>query len=73
MRRYVDVLGPERLARYRQMTPAQRWAEVEALMDDAWRALQALPANERERRLALVRAQHDAGNRIVQEHLTRYA
>lgn len=67
------MLSTERLERYRRMTPEQRWAEVELLMDDAWRALQALPADERERRLAYVRAQHDASDRIVQEHLTRHA
>jgi hypothetical protein len=72
MRALGNVLSRERLERYRQMTPSERWREVEALMDEAWRALQALPPGERERRLALIRAQHDESDRIVHEHLLRH-
>ncbi|NUN53766.1 MAG: hypothetical protein HUU06_13420, partial [Planctomycetaceae bacterium] len=45
------MLSPERIARYRRMTPAERWKETEALMALAWEALLALPWRERQRRL----------------------
>ena len=67
------MLSAERLARYRDMTPSERWREVEMLMSLAWRTLQALPAEERRRRLEIVRAQHDASDAAMLAHLRRHA
>lgn len=41
------------LEQYRRMTPAERIAEMQALMSVAARALQVLPPAERARRLAV--------------------
>jgi len=56
------MLSPERIQAYRRMSPEERWRQVEELMTLAWRTLRALPREERERRLAVVRAEHEASD-----------
>ena len=46
------MLSAVMLEQYRRMTPAERIAEMRALMDVAARALQVLPPAERARRFA---------------------
>lgn len=53
------------------MTPEERWREVEELMTLAWRSLLELPEEERQRRLAIIREEHEVSDRIVLEHLRR--
>lgn len=60
------------LEAYRQMTPEERWREVEALMTLAWRMLKELPHEEVERLLAYDRAQHDKSDALILEHLRRF-
>lgn len=42
------------------MSPARKWAEFVDLIESGWRLLQSLPPEERERRLALMRREHQA-------------
>ena len=56
------MLSPERLEAYRRMTPAERSKETFALIEYAWKALLALPFEERERRLELMRREHRESN-----------
>lgn len=65
------MLSPERIEAYRRMTPAERWREVEALMTFAWRDLKRRPREERERILAVIRAQHEESDRLMLEGLRR--
>lgn len=66
------MLSREQVEAYRAMSPEERWREVEALMDLAWRTLQQLPDEEVARRLALDRKWHDEGDEIMLEHLRRH-
>ena len=59
------MLSPERIQAYRSMSPEERWREVEELMTLAWRTLRALPREQRERRLALIRAEHEASDAVL--------
>jgi hypothetical protein len=67
------MLSAEKLEAYRRMTPEERWREVEELMTLAWRDLCALPPEERERRLAIIRQEHEESDAIMIEHLRRYS
>jgi vacuolar-type H+-ATPase subunit B/Vma2 len=66
------MLSEEQIEAYRKMTVEERWREVEALMDLAWRYLKELPHEELERRLAYDRQQHDEADARVLEHLRRF-
>lgn len=66
-----SMLSDARIDAYRRMTPEERWREVEELMTFAWRSLLALPEEERERRLALIREEHEASDAILLERLRR--
>jgi hypothetical protein len=55
-RRMGSMLSRVRLARYRAMTPSQRWEETVALMALAWDSLRRLPFEERQRRLEIAGA-----------------
>jgi hypothetical protein len=65
------VLSPERIERYRRMTPRERWREVEELMTLAWRDLRSRPAAERARILAYVREEHEKSDEVLLEALRR--
>lgn len=56
------MLGKEQLEQYRRMTVEERWKIVQELMAFAWGALLELPFEERERRLAQARREHDLSN-----------
>ena len=58
-----------RIEAYRHMTPEDRWREVENLMTLAWRSLLDLPDAERQRRLAVIRDEHEASDAILLQHL----
>jgi hypothetical protein len=47
------------------MTPQERWKITAGLMELAWRSLLALPPEERERRLAVARREHDLSNEAL--------
>ena len=59
------MLSKERLEAYRRMTPAQRWAETVELIETGWRILLSLPPEERERRLEIMRREHQEVNDAV--------
>ena len=59
------MLSKERLEAYRKMTPAERWAETLTLLDFGWEMLQSLPAEERERRLEIMRREHEESNDAI--------
>jgi hypothetical protein len=59
------MLSKERIAAYRRMTPAEKWAEVMALLDHGWEILLRLPADERERRLAIMRRERQEANDAI--------
>ncbi|MBI4602378.1 MAG: hypothetical protein HY721_10510 [Planctomycetes bacterium] len=65
------MLSQEKIEAYRRMTPEERWREVEELMTIAWRALLELPEEERQRRLAVIREEHEESDRILLEQLRR--
>jgi hypothetical protein len=65
------MLSNEKIEAYRRMTPEMRWHEVEELMTIAWRALLELPEEERQRRLAVIREEHEESDRHLFEHLKR--
>ncbi|MEW6743784.1 MAG: hypothetical protein AB1486_13600 [Planctomycetota bacterium] len=67
------MLSESKFEAYRKMIIEERWREVEELMTLAWRSLLELPQEERERRLALIREEHETTNRLILEHLRRYA
>jgi hypothetical protein len=58
-----------RIEAYRRMTPEDRWREVEDLMTLAWRSLLDLPDAERQRRLAVIRDEHETSDAILLQHL----
>lgn len=66
------MLSQEQIEAYRRMTPEERWEQVEALMSLAWSMLKELPEEERERRLARDRDEHDQADAIILEHLRRF-
>lgn len=47
------------------MTPAEKWAETCALIDYGWEMLLRLPPEERERRLEIMRLEHQQVNDAV--------
>jgi hypothetical protein len=53
------VLSQQDIERYRRMTPAERLRETRMLSRCADDFLRSLPAEERERRLAIARRQHE--------------
>lgn len=63
------MLGVARIEAYRVMTPEQRWQEVRELTAIAWHALMELPQEERNRRLEIVRREHDASDSILLDRL----
>ena len=67
------MLSLQKIEMYRRMTPQERWKEVEELMTLAWRSLLELPAEERRRRLDLIRREHAESNDRIVEHLRRFA
>ena len=66
-----SVLDERRIERYRAMTAEERWREVDELMTVAWRALLELSPEERERRLAVIREEHEESDRAMLQHLRR--
>lgn len=67
------MISREKIEQYRRMTPEERWKETEELMTLAWRALRALPREERERRLEVIRSEHEESDAILLEHLRSLA
>jgi hypothetical protein len=67
------MLDEQRLERYRRMTPDERWSEVEELMTLAWRSLLELPEEERQRRLDLIREEHELSDAIILAHLRQFS
>ncbi|MBI1851425.1 MAG: hypothetical protein HYR85_13880 [Planctomycetes bacterium] len=65
------MLSDEKIEAYRRMTPARRWKETEELMTWAWRALLALPLAERNRRLQVVRDEHDRSDANMLAHMRK--
>ena len=65
------MLSEEKIEAYRRMTPEERWREVEELMSFAWRTLLELPLKERNRRLTIIREEHDRSDEIWLGHLRR--
>ena len=63
------MLSKERLEAYRRMTPAQKWAETLALADYGWQMLLRLAPEERERRLEIMRREHQPTNDAVAKAL----
>ena len=63
------MLSKERLEAYRRMTPAQKWAETLALADYGWQMLLRLAPEERERRLEIMRREHQETNDAVAKAL----
>jgi hypothetical protein len=63
------MLSEAKIEAYRRMTPEERWREVDELMTLAWRALLELPEEERQRRLAIIREEHEISDRILLERL----
>jgi hypothetical protein len=63
------MLSEERLEAYRRMTPAERWAQTLTLIDYGWEMLMQLPAEERERRLEIMRRERDRVNTAVAKAL----
>jgi hypothetical protein len=59
------MLSKERLEAYRRMTPQQKWAETCELIDAGWQILLSLSPEERERRLEIMRREHEAGNDAI--------
>ena len=48
----------ESIEQYRRMTPAEKWEVTKSLLDYGWEMLLALPPEERERRLEIMRREH---------------
>lgn len=67
----AGMLSQEKLEAYRRMTPEERWREVEELMTVAWRTLLELPIEERNRRLEIIRQDHEASDAIMLERLRK--
>ena len=65
------MLSDAKIDSYRRMTPEERWREVEELMTLAWRSLLELTPEDRERRLAVIREEHETSDGIILEHLRR--
>ncbi len=63
------MLDEKRIEHYRRMTPEDRWRETEELMTLAWRSLLEMPEDERNRRLDLVREEHEQSDAIILDHL----
>lgn len=63
------MLSEATIRAYRSMSIEERWQEVEELMTLAWRTLQELPDDEFERRLAAIRAEHEASDAALLERL----
>jgi hypothetical protein len=59
------MLSEERLEVYRRMPPREKWAVVLDLLDYGWEMLLRLPAEERERRLEIMRQERQAVNDAV--------
>jgi hypothetical protein len=59
------MLSEERLEAYRKMTPAQKWEETMMLLDFGWEILLSLPQEERERRLEIMRREHEESNDAI--------
>ena len=51
------------------MTPTQKWAETVELIEAGWLILQSLPPMERERRLEIMRREHQEVNDAVAKAL----
>jgi len=63
------MLSKSRIEAYRRMSPEERWREVEELMTLAWRSLTELSDSEYERRLQVIREQHELSDRIMLDRL----
>lgn len=59
------MLSEEQLEAYRRMTPAQKWEETMMLLDFGWEILMSLPAEERERRIEIMRREHQESNDAI--------
>jgi hypothetical protein len=59
------VQSREQIEAFRRMTPQERWKITAQLMEFAWRSLLALDPEERERRLAAARREHDVSNEAI--------
>ena len=66
------MLSERKLEAYRRMTPEERWQEVEELMTLAWRSLLELPAEERQRRLNVIREEHEESDRVLLAELKKF-
>ena len=63
------MLSQEKIQAYRRMCVEERWREVEELMTLAWRTLKELPADERARRLEVIREEHETSDAVLLERL----
>ena len=59
------MMSDAQLELYRRMTIEERWRITEELMTLAWRSLQDLSYEDRERRLQLARREHEEGNQAL--------
>ena len=65
------MLGPERLARYRAMSPAERYEELKVLMDMAWDDLRRMTPEDRTKRLEAWRRGNEQATRAMAETFAR--
>ncbi len=65
------MLSPTQIEAYRRMTPRERLRETIELCALAESALAALPPEERERRLAILREQHARSNEALLRALAK--
>lgn len=56
------MIGPEELARYKAMSPEERFEIFRRLMNFAWQSMLELPEEERRRRLAWLEKEHETSS-----------
>lgn len=61
------MIGPEEIARYKAMSPEDRFELFRRLMNFAWQSMLELPEEERRRRLDWVEREHEAASRRLEE------
>lgn len=58
----------EQLEYYKRISPQEKWQMISMMNEFAWKTLQQLPPEELEKRLKVMRYQHDEScNRIAQK------
>ncbi len=66
------MLSAEAIQYIRSMTPDEKWRNMFAAIESAWKRISSLPAVEQEKLIAYIRKRHELSNRLMIERIRKF-